>query len=73
MACTVLLSALAQAQNTRPAKRDTVKAKRDTATRLLKEVNITSKYYRKYKLDKSSSSLKVTTPVLNCSHKISRR
>lgn len=44
-------------------KRDTSKSAKDTV-RNLKEVTVTSKYYKKYKIDKSSSSLKLTTPVL---------
>jgi len=38
--------------------------RRDTAIRHLNEVNVTSKYYQKYKLDNSSNSLKVLTPLL---------
>jgi iron complex outermembrane receptor protein len=53
----LLLSVNLQAQQTKPAKKD-------TTTHNLKEVTITSKYYKKYKIDKASSTLKVTTPVL---------
>lgn len=43
---------------------DSAHIKRDTAVRHLNEVHITSKYYQKYKLDNSSNSLKVLTPLL---------
>ena len=51
-------SVMAQQKST-----DSTKVKKDT-TRNLKEVTVTSKYYKKYKIDKSSNTLKLTTPVL---------
>jgi len=50
--------------------KDTIKAKKDTVTRNLKEVTVSSKYYKKYKIDKSSNTLKVTTPTLDLSQNI---
>lgn len=41
-----------------------VPAKKDSTVHELKEVNVTSKYYKRYKIDRSSNSLKLVTPVL---------
>ncbi|RZJ80768.1 MAG: TonB-dependent siderophore receptor, partial [Chryseobacterium sp.] len=42
----------------------TVIIKKDSTVKQLNEVNVTSKYYKIYKLDHSSNSLKNVTPVL---------
>ena len=56
-----LISTVAAFAQQPVAKKDTIK--KDTA-RALKEVTVSSKYYKKYKLDRSSNSLKINTPVL---------
>ncbi|MGA9652000.1 TonB-dependent siderophore receptor [Pedobacter sp.] len=52
------------AQQSRTKNTDTVKNKRDTTATLLDQVNISSRYYRRYNLNKSSATLKLTTPLL---------
>ena len=42
-----------------------VPEKKDSTVHELKEVNVSSRYYKKYKSDRSSNSLKVVTPVLD--------
>lgn len=39
-------------------------SKNDTAKHSLNEITVSSRYYRKYKLDKTSNTLKLKTPVL---------
>jgi iron complex outermembrane receptor protein len=58
----LLSSAALQAQQRHAAQKDSIRT--DTTTKKLKEVNVTSKYYKRYKLDRSSNTLKLTTPVL---------
>jgi len=45
-------------------KRDSVKNKRDTVVKTLNDVEVSSRYYRRYNLNKSSTSLKLTTPLI---------
>lgn len=66
----VLVSGSVVAQQPKPAKKDTSTVKKDTATHALKEVIVTSKYYKKYKTDRTSNSLKVNTPILKLSQNI---
>lgn len=66
----VLLTTLIQAQTTKRVKADTTKVKKDTAARVLKEIKITSRYYKKYKQDNASGSLKLATPLLQLSQNI---
>ncbi|RZK44333.1 MAG: TonB-dependent receptor [Hymenobacter sp.] len=66
----ISLTALTHAQTTKRVKIDTTKAKKDTAIRTLKEIKITSRYYKKYKQDNASGSLKLVTPLLQLSQNI---
>jgi len=63
-ALATLLAGNLDAQHNGAAKKGHNGAGMDTVTRDLNEIEITSKYYRKYKLDNSSASLKLLTPVL---------
>lgn len=47
-----------------PGLSDTARVAKDTATQVLDNVTITSRYYRNYKLDNTSGSLKVSTALL---------
>lgn len=60
----LLLTTLTQAQSIKWIKTDTTKAKKDTAVRTLKEIKVTARYYKKYKQDNASGSLKLATPLL---------
>jgi iron complex outermembrane receptor protein len=68
LAPAVFFPAVIQAQQRHISKKDTTLT--DTATKKLKEVTVTSRYYKKYKVDRSSNTLKVTTPVLELSQNI---
>ena len=45
-------------------KKDSVRTAKDTSARILNEVKISSRYYRRYNINKSSVSLKLKTPLL---------
>lgn len=65
MVCLLMLfGTVVQAQNYKKNKKDSAAVKVDTSARHLNEVQISSKYYKKYKIDKSSNSLKLKTPLL---------
>ncbi|MBB5637688.1 iron complex outermembrane receptor protein [Pedobacter cryoconitis] len=60
----LLMGTAAKAQHYKNIKKDSIALKTDTSVNRLNEVKINSRYYKKYKLDKSSNSLKVKTPLL---------
>ena len=62
--CLLLLAAQTFGQQNNKLKKDSLTTKKDTSSRNLNEVNINSKYYKKYKIDRSSNTLKLKTPLL---------
>jgi iron complex outermembrane receptor protein len=66
----ILLSGRIAAQSVPHPSKDTTSLFKDSTKRYLKEVTVSSKYYRRYKTDKTSSSLKVNTPLLKLSQNI---
>ncbi len=66
----ILMSGSITAQSVPHAGKDTASIFKDTTQRHLKEVTVSSRYYRRYKTDKTSGSLKVTTPLLKLSQNI---
>ena len=62
--CFLALTVGVSAQQKTKVKKDTVKAISDTAAKVLDEVRISSRYYRRYNLNKSSAALKLSTPLL---------
>lgn len=52
------------AQERGKKNQDSVKQSNDTTAKLLNEVKINSRYYRRYNLNKSSAALKLNTPLL---------
>jgi iron complex outermembrane recepter protein len=60
----MLFSLNLSAQQKTKIKKDTVKSALDTAAKVLDEVSISSRYYRRYNLNKSSAVLKLSTPLL---------
>ncbi|MGI4806212.1 MAG: TonB-dependent siderophore receptor [Janthinobacterium lividum] len=47
------------------AQQTNISTQKDTVFHSIKEVSVTSRYYKKYKLDKTSGSLKAQTTLLN--------
>ncbi|WP_316735454.1 TonB-dependent siderophore receptor [Pedobacter aquatilis] len=63
--CAATLIHLAIQAQVRPEnKKDSLKAVKDTTVKVLEEVTVSSKYYRRYNLGQSSAGLKLTTPLL---------
>ncbi|WP_293785682.1 TonB-dependent siderophore receptor [uncultured Pedobacter sp.] len=62
--CFLALTATVSAQQKTKVKKDTVKSISDTAAKVLDEVRISSRYYRRYNLNKSSAALKLSTSLL---------
>ena len=60
----VMVIAVVSAQDQTKVKKDSVKTSNDTSVRILNEVKISSRYYRRYNLNKSSMALKLNTPLL---------
>ncbi|MFW0718563.1 TonB-dependent siderophore receptor [Pedobacter sp. N23S346] len=66
----VMVIAVVSAQDQTKIKKDSVKTSRDTSAKILNEVKISSRYYRRYNLNKSSAALKLNTPLLQLSQNI---
>jgi iron complex outermembrane receptor protein len=66
----ILMSGSIAAQSLPHLGKDTASLFKDSTKRYLKEVTVSSKYYRRYKTDKTSGSLKVNTPLLKLSQNI---
>ncbi|WP_145855054.1 TonB-dependent siderophore receptor [Pedobacter suwonensis] len=62
--CFLALTVGVSAQQKTKLKKDTVSAAPDTSAKVLDEVRISSRYYRRYNLNKSSAALKLSTPLL---------
>lgn len=62
--CFLALTVGVNAQQKTKVKKDTVSAAPDTSAKVLDEVRISSRYYRRYNLNKSSGTLKLSTPLL---------
>ncbi|MFF5381131.1 TonB-dependent siderophore receptor [Pedobacter suwonensis] len=62
--CFLALTVGVSAQQKTKVKKDTVSAAPDTLAKVLDEVRISSRYYRRYNLNKSSAALKLNTPLL---------
>jgi len=58
------ISVAVSAQERVKKDQDAVKTPGDTSVKILNEVKINSRYYRRYNLNKSSSTLKLNTPLL---------
>lgn len=62
--CLLIFSAGVLAQDKTKPKKDPIKITGDTSAKKLDEVKISSRYYRRYNLNKSSAALKLNTPLL---------
>ncbi|GGH13391.1 TonB-dependent siderophore receptor [Pedobacter zeae] len=62
--CFILLATGVSAQQNTKVKKDTLKSALDTTAKVLQEIRISSRYYRRYNLNKSSAALKLGTPLL---------
>lgn len=62
--CLLMFSAGVLAQDKTKPQKDLVKITGDTSAKKLNEVKISSRYYRRYNLNKSSAALKLNTPLL---------
>lgn len=60
----VLLAAAVSAQEKAKIKKDSIRTPKDTSAKILNEVKINSRYYRRYNHNKSSAALKLNTPLL---------